>query len=93
MQSVIVKRTNNKRVMDFKSMMYGGKLDRDEIATLCELYANGATITELGIQFGMRNSKVYEYLRLNYLGIYPKFFTYTINLPSKMNDDSLFFDQ
>lgn len=73
--------------MDFHQMNINARLDRGEIAQLCELYVAGIPMTKLSVMFNTRNDKIYQYLSIHYFGTVPKAFQKTVVIQSKINGE------
>ena len=80
------------QIMNYREMLRDGRLEKAEIAELCELFISGVSITKLGTMFNMRNEKIYGYLNQYYYGVIPKAFQMEVTLQSKINGENLFFD-
>jgi hypothetical protein len=76
--------------MDYREMLKDGRLEKGEIAQLCELFVAGVPITKLSIIFNMHNDKIYGYLMQYYFGQVPKVFQETVVIQSKINDEDHF---
>jgi len=70
--------------MDIISLSENVRLEKSEIAALCELYVSGMSITDLSKHFYIRNDQVFRYLSLYYYGVVPKAFQQRITLKSKI---------